>query len=317
MSGNNGNPLAKQELPAHLQKYYREDSRYDDQLGQLDRADLGISFVKLVHGSSKEATKGWGQTGAEPAMPIGTMFISGSHRIIAPDTEFIPLIRTVSYIHWEGRPGDGRILFMANDKNDPRILKIDGLTFKKDPNTGDTIPPPVTTYVNFWILTKFNMEEPIILSFYRTALPLGRDLTRNVMRATKGNKLPLFALKYKLKEPRIVVDGDNRWPQFVIESAGYVDKPDLAAHAEKLAKTAAELNNMSREEFAHAVENEGGGKENVKQVDAKDVDLEVPNAPPEDSKMFEQEAPKTEPRQEVKQAQTQAAPAQSDGGNLW
>jgi mono/diheme cytochrome c family protein len=71
------------------------------------------------------------------------MFLSRDAIIIPAGTPFIPLCRAVRYILWEGKPGEGKLVFMTDDRNDDRIQAIHGLEFRKDPKTGKNEAPLV------------------------------------------------------------------------------------------------------------------------------------------------------------------------------
>jgi len=213
-----------------------------------------LSFVKLTHTQSKEFKNNWGGRN-EPGMPEGTMFLSRDHQVLPIGTPIILLLRTIKYIYWIGRPGDGRMEFQTDNKQDQRICKINGLEFLKDERTGKPKAPLVTTYYNFYCVTPYNLEEPSILSFYRKSMPLGKKLIQDLARLTRMGQLPMYLWLYKLGKPGIAVDGQNTWPQFNLEPAGATD-PNILEKIEKVhgvaelfaqASTGAEMGQLEEE----------------------------------------------------------------------
>jgi hypothetical protein len=237
------NDLAKAALPAHLQKYMSEKPNAED-MGHLDSSDIGINMIKLGHVQNKECKRaGWGVTGQEPQIPVGSMFLSRDGKIIPPNTHFIPLIRTVKYIKWIGKPGqDGRIDFTTDNEDDERIKSINGLSFRKDPNSGENLAPLVTKYINFYIMIQ-GVELPILLSFKRTAIPDGKWLTSNIIMATDGNRLKPFTLVYRFNAPKVVRDGEQDWFGFSMTPAGFTppEAIDKAAKMYELARALSAL----------------------------------------------------------------------------
>jgi hypothetical protein len=231
--------LAKIEgVPEYLQTLVGENGENQSAFGALKPADFGIGFVKLVQQMSREVKPG---PNGEPGLPLGAMFISRDRSPIAIGTPFIPLYRKVTYIRWLGKPGTGTMDFATDREDDPRIRKIDGLAFKKNPQTGESEPPLVTAYVNFYIWTKAFESEPLLLSFYRTGTQVGRRLTQDLFRATKGAKLPLYSLMFKFGEPAVTRDGQLEWYQFSVTPNGFTPEKLLPKAAEMfdLAKTLA------------------------------------------------------------------------------
>jgi hypothetical protein len=225
-------------VPDYLQPLINESGENQEAFGALKPADFGIGFVKLVQQMSREVKPG---PNGEPGLPLGKMFVSRDRSIILSGTPFIPLYRKVSYIRWLGKPGDGKMDFATDREDDPRIRKIDGLSFRKNPQTGESEPPLVTTYVNFYLWSKAFEAEPLILSFYRTGTQVGRRLTQDLFRATKGAKLPLYSLMFKFGEPTITRDGQLEWYQFNVVPNGYTPEKLMPKAAEMfdLAKTLA------------------------------------------------------------------------------
>lgn len=224
------------QLPAHILAEY-SNTPNNEAMGDLLPSDLGIPFIKLVHGQSKEAKPNWGGNNEQP-MVQGTMFLSDTHQVVPVGTPFIVLCRRVSYIKWIGRPGDGKMEFTTTDPNDRRIRACDGLTFRKDPqNPAITLPPLVTTYYNFYVMTPLNPNTPYVLSFYRTSMPRGRELVRAIFQGTNGNKAKPYVLKFKFGTPHWEQDGDQSWPQFTFLPDG-VPLPATLAAAKELYKLA-------------------------------------------------------------------------------
>lgn len=214
------------QLPQHILAEYSQHGN-NEAMGELLPSDLGIPFVKMVHGTSKEAKPNWGGNNEQP-MVQGTMFLSDTHQIVPVGTPFIVLCRRVSYIKWIGRPNDGKMEFTTLDPNDRRIKACDGLAFRKDPNNpAITLPPLVTTYYNFYVLTPLNMMTPYVLSFYRTSMPRGRELVRAIFTGTNGNKAKPYVLKFKFGTPHWEQDGDQSWPQFTFQADGVPAEPTL------------------------------------------------------------------------------------------
>jgi hypothetical protein len=228
-----------------LQKYIKPGQRYTDLFGKLSPSDFGLNFIKFVYGNTPQATAGWGPTKQEPAYPLGSMFLSRDGTLIPAGAKFAILYRDIAYIKWIGKPGDGHMDFMTKDDRDPRILAIDGLSFKKDKNTGQSTPPEVITYVNFYVMVK-GSDLPAILSFKRTGIPEGRRLTQDMLVATNSGELPPWTLMFSLEAPRLEIDGALRWYHFVIKAAGHLPEAfltkaeEMAAFAKNMAEFATE-----------------------------------------------------------------------------
>jgi hypothetical protein len=203
-------------LPAHLAGLLKQEP--GDDFGKLKPSDFGIGFVKICGPTSRERRAS--ETG-EPAIPEGAYFCSRDRSIIPIGTPFVPLCRQVTYIKWEGKPGEGRMAFSTSDPNDKRIRDCNGLTFIKNPRTNDVEPPLVTEYVNYYCLVG-DYTEPLMLSFKRTSYPIGRKLTRDLFQYTKGNCLPLFSVFFKFEMPILKTEGSNAWFQLGYAYQGYV-----------------------------------------------------------------------------------------------
>lgn len=230
------------QVPEYLQKYVYDKPNMK-QVGKLDSSDIGINMLKVTQSNSKEVKRpGWGITGQEPQLPMGTMFLSRDGKIVTPGTPFIPLLRSVKYIKWKGKqPGEG-MDFMTDDENDARIQRIDGLAFLKDPQTGDTIAPLVTKYVSFYIMVA-GCELPVLMSFKRTSMPEGRWLTQNCVMGTGGNMMPFFTLCFKFNIPKTIRDGSNDWWALSMAPNGKTP-PEVCEKAERMARMAEALNEL-------------------------------------------------------------------------
>ncbi len=303
-------------LPAHLTQFAGEKQKYRNDFGELTQQDFGIAFIKLVHGQSKEAMPGWGPNGNEAPLAVGTMFLSRDHMILPIDTPFVPLCRSTTYIKWDGKPGSGKMAFSTTRKDDPRIKAIDGLAFLKDPRTGATNAPLVTTYVNFYCLVK-GSDEPVLLSFYRTSTPIGRGLTQDLYKHTKGGTLPLFSTMWKLAQPKVKHDGDQSWMQMSPVFLGYTPEGPV-----KVALTAYEQACMLRDASTGAefstIDDEGGADHTMDaQATVVSTSPAAPAAPPP-AALIAPPAPPAPPQTTA--AATPQAPVIADSrppGALW
>lgn len=277
-------PLAA--IPDHVKALMKPvgSNAYRDDFGELSAQDFGVSFLKIVCQMSKEALPNWDKRGAQP-MPVGTMFVSRTHKIIQPGTFFVPLLRKVRYIHWLGKPGQGKMAFTTDNKNDPRITSIHGLDFRDDPeNPGKQKAPAVTQYINFYILLQ-GETEPMILSFYRTGIKKGRAMTQDLHTAchTAHWTLPMLTFMYKIVDPVFEVNEGQQWPVVTTEPAGYTPAEIITKcqAALELAKAMSEASTGA--EFQNIDENAGGGNaeteapENLKP--AQPAQVAAPAAP--------------------------------------
>ena len=227
-------------LPEHIRQYL-SPTPIMDQMGHVDQSDIGINMIKLAQDTSKETKKvGWGPTGQEPMVPKGSMFLKNDGKILSPGTLFVPLLRTVKYIKWIGKPGQGQMEFMCDTDTDPRIG--DGLQFKKDRNTGEVAAPEVTKYVNFYVLLQ-GQDMPVLISFKRTSSPTGKALTQALVNCTQANRLPYFTFMFTLGTPKIVRDGSLEWYDFTFAPAGYTPSEaiDKAKKMSEMAKALAQM----------------------------------------------------------------------------
>jgi hypothetical protein len=214
-----------EEYPAYLRDLYVPRG-YATDAGPLTPGDIGTNFVKIVQRMSKEAIAGWGPDRNEPAIPLGTMFLSRDRKVIPIDTPVFPLLRTIKFLRWEGRPGEGKLIGTADRRDDERILREDGLQFRRDAN-GKTLPPLWTEYINIYVACRECKGEPIVISFYRTSRPVGRKWVQLLLRATLGFSLPLYSHKYKLGSPCLERSGDQTWYQLVIKPDGFTPEEFL------------------------------------------------------------------------------------------
>ena len=292
-----------QPLPAHLAAIVKPNA-YLEQFGDIQPSDLRLNFVKIAYGDSPQCMKvGWGPTGQEPKLPPMTMFLSRSGQVVPVDMSFIPVLRSVRYICWSGRPGSGQLVFSTADKNDERIIHfmknptdgkwLSGLEFLKDPRTQKTLAPAVTTYINIYVFLPI-CEWPVLLSFKRTSTPAGHQFSSDLLMATmvSTGRIPMHSLKFKFCAPRIIDDGTNKpYYHFAWRAAGLVEDPAIFAKAEEMAKTAKAINDVT-----------------------SDTDLESdgdePSAEPQNLKPAQGTVTVTAPvQQPVQQTVQQAAPA--------
>jgi len=231
-------------LPDYLQKYVHTDKPNREQFGYLDRSDLSLNFVQIVHPNSLHTQPGWGATGQEAAIPVKTMVLNRSGRVISVETPFVPLYRHVQYIQWQGKPGskDAKIVFLTDNRNDKRITDIDGLSFGRD-EKDNAISPKVTTYINIYIMIK-GEELPCILSYKRTGMPEGRRFTQDMLLATKGGVLDIFALMYKFGPVKEVRDGTLLWYLPTVKAAGFTPA-EIIDKASKMAEISKNLSTMA------------------------------------------------------------------------
>lgn len=246
------------QLPAHIAAIVTKDG-YRDQFGDMQSSDIKLNFLKITYGDSPQATKhGWGPTGQEQPLPIKTMFLSRSGQVIPVGTSFIPLYRSVRYISWEGRPGQGRMLFSTTDKNDTRIKEfmkdpqtgrwVNGLDFPKDAH-GKTMAPPVTTYINIYVMLPI-CAWPCLLSFKRTSTPAGHQFSSDLFMATTTpqGRIPMHSLMFKLQEPKTIDDAGKPYYHFTWKAAGYTTDPAVFAKAAEMSQTAEAINSIASEQ---------------------------------------------------------------------
>lgn len=232
------------EIPAHLAKLMNESGDYRNDIGHISPRDIRAPFIKVVSGMSKEGKPGWGPTGTESPMPYGTIILSHNKKVLAPGTVVVPLLRRVVYIKWEGGEPGTRMLGFATREDDPKITAENGLEFKPNPqNPKESLKPAWDTYINFYVLCEAYMEQPVVLSFYRTSLKTGRAFTQEIFQATRGMKLPLYCLKYKLGMKEVEADG-RRWPTLTLTPDGMISEAGLPI-ATKMYESAQFLANAS------------------------------------------------------------------------
>ena len=247
-------------LPAHIAAMAKKDA-YADQFGAISGRDIKLNIIQIVYGDDRRTKPGWGVAGNEPALPVKTMVLSQSGQIIPPGTPFVPVFRSVRYIAWTGRPGDGQMLFSTINKDDERIkhfLKdpatgrwISGLAFLKDPRTGETMAPAVTEYINFFIMLPI-CEWPCLLSLKRSSTPSGHKLTSDILMATitkDGERIPIYSLMFKFGEPK-TIDENSPKPYYHLtwQPAGFTTRAETFAKAAELSVTAEALNSITTPE---------------------------------------------------------------------
>jgi hypothetical protein len=246
-------PLAIGQLPDYIAKLASKDKKFAEDLGRVEASDLSLNMLKIVHGQSPQARAGWGPNRDKPALPVGTMFLSRDGSIIPAGTPFVILMRDCTYIKWEGRPGDGRMVFLTKDPQDPRIVEIDGLAFKKNPQTGETVSPEVTQYVNFYIMLAGHADMPTLLSFKRTGIPDARRLTQDLLVAMQAGELPMYSFMHKLRAPKEKQDGNLFWHLIAWEPSGFIPENYLPK-AERLANMSREMINFQGDRIIQEIE---------------------------------------------------------------
>ena len=288
--------VVKPQLPESLPKEYalqygKQAGAYAQDAGDVTIADIGLSFIKLIHGMSKEAKPGWDGPESKALAP-GTMLLSRQKKILPVGTIFVPLLRSTRYIKWEGRPGDGRMIDVCESANDPKIQRDNGLAWIRD-EAGDLVPPSWTKYVNFWCITPHNPQEPAILSFYRTSLPVAKRLTSELLRLTNVWSLPLFLFKFEFRTPRWAQKGNNSWPQIEFAYQGPVKQEGLTK-TENAYKIAQALFQATSKEAQISKENTDDAPTVVNEF--KDAE---PDAAPQHAEVVavESPAPQTIPEQ--------------------
>lgn len=206
------------EYPGYLKALFKPHG-YSVDAGPLVPGDIGINIIKIVQKVSKETEPGWGQTQHEAPMAPGTMFMNRDHTPVPPDTVIFPLLRTITIRRYEGKPGEGKLLGVADHRNDERILRENGLQFRRGAD-GVTLPPLWTEYTNIYVACKPSKGEPALISFYRSSHLIGRKWLQLMLRNTIAFSLPLYTHKYKLGTPFIERKGINSWFQFNIVPDG-------------------------------------------------------------------------------------------------
>lgn len=237
----NTTALAAMPKPAYLMKYAARSGNFMDDFGLIEPSDWGLNFLKIVQATEIHGKPGWGPNGNEPAMPQGTYVLNRTHRVVPPDSIFVPVLRSVTFIRFKGKKTSDGILYMTKDPNDPRIVKENGLAFREDPNTGQREAPLVTKFVNFYIMTEYNWDEPAIISFHRTSTKRGSELTKAIAQATGLNgemaKLPMYCCMFRLREPSVERDGTQTWYQPRCAPSGFTAEKHLE-HLEKMREMA-------------------------------------------------------------------------------
>jgi hypothetical protein len=301
------NALAMNNMPAYLQKYKSETPDVA-QFGHLERADFSLNIIKCVTPTSPQMRAGWGPTKKEPALPLGTLFLSRSGVVLPPGTPFIPLCRAIRYILWqEDGSRLGKMIFATENANDERITSIKGLEFTVDPVTKKNKAPLVTTYINFYVMLK-GVDAPVIFPFKRTSTPDGRRLTQDIVMATQGGHFPMFTLVFKLTGFKEMQGNSNFWHIPTWEAAGKTGEGRSEAEAEELLKRAAKMKELaqnlataaSAEEFAEHDAEDAPAAPPVQQTTLKQVQgTLVPITPPAPVEQPVQQAPVAPPVQQA------------------
>lgn len=249
-------PASLQGLPAAALAHYSPQGDFKSQFGSISRQDIGINMLKVVQGTSPQARPGWGPTKQEPALALNTMFLSRDTSVVPVNSRFVPLLRHVTFIKWEGRDtSNKRIEFSTNDRNDRRIAACDGLSFKKDERTGKLIAPLVTEYINYYVMLSGVPDEPVLISFKRTSVGVGRKLTQDLLRCTKYGMVPMHAFMFTLNAPINRTAGTQAWAELSYSPAGTVDDA-IFAKAEKMFELAQMLADTTSAEALEDVDTE-------------------------------------------------------------
>lgn len=295
-------------IPQHLAKYASQTA--GDDFGKLTQADFGIGMLKICQGTSREIAPG---PSGEPAIPMGTVFNKRDRKILPIGTLWIPLCRSVKYIRWDGKPGEGRMLFQTNDEHDPRIKECRGLEFRKD-RDGKTISPLVTTYTNFYVYVQ-GFAEPVLLSFCRAAAPIGRRLTQDLFRFTQGNKLPMWTCMFAVMPSVLRTEPGKQWYEFAYKFNGLLPATtaeETFTRIRTMYETAIMLRDASTgEEFAQAEDAEEPVQHNSTLMDTQagnpDLKNVTPAAPVQQAPAF---VPPSVPAQQAPAFTPPAVPAQ-------
>lgn len=156
----------------------------------LDQDDLIIPRVKVVQGTSEEATT----EDPNQKVELGTI-INSLTKEKMPEL-FIPIFKFTSWIRWNPRKKEdpnydpafdpGQLIFTTNDGNDPRVLE--GKDF--GPN-GEA--PAVTKYINYFSFFPGHLM-PVITQFAKTSINAGRK----IYSMTRFNGDDMFRWKFRL-----------------------------------------------------------------------------------------------------------------------
>lgn len=305
-----GSELAVQ-IPQHITTLMGKEEFKSD-FGKISPRDVRAPFIKIAHGNSPFCKPGWGPNGNEQPMPYGTMFMTHNYKVLPIGVHFIVLLRDTCYIKWlDGKPGT-RMLGFTKNENDPMIVKENGLAFREQ--NGKTLPPIWDTYMNFYVVTPYNMDQPVVLSFYRTALAISRKFLNHILQATQFMQMPIFSHKYKLswKEAGPDTQG-NTWAQFQYTPDGFVTE-DIMKQCIPLVDKARMLSMVSDSvEFAAELADQGVATRDAEGEVVSETQTPKTAPPPPQAPSFGQQEPtvQTPPPQAPAQQAAQAAPAQT------
>jgi hypothetical protein len=191
--------------------------------------------------------------------------------------------------------------FSTRDKNDEKIRHfmkdqsngkwINGLDFPKDPRSDKLLAPPVTEYINIFIMVK-GCEWPCVLSFKRTSTPAGRQFSSDLFMATlvKDGQIPMHSLMFTFGEVKAIDDkGPKTYYHITWKANGLTIQPEVFQKAAELAKLAEAINNITTDEELESEGDVETAPENLKQatpaaqttinVQAPPVQQQQPTAP--------------------------------------
>lgn len=179
---------------------------------QTDNSDLILPRAKKIEAMSPEMQD-------EACVKSGVMpgkIINSITKEILPE-KFVPILFFKNWIRWNANKmgergwvdgfGPRDIVYMTQDKNDPRLVK--------DAHWEGDIPPVTTTYFNFLSIFE-GQEMPVIVTFGGTNARAGKELLS--LAKFKGGDL--FSTKYRLGTKK--VDGDKG--TYFVFKVGYDSK---------------------------------------------------------------------------------------------
>jgi hypothetical protein len=166
---------------------------------RTDQSDLILPRAKKIEAMSPEMQD-------EACIKSGVMpgkIINSITKEVLPE-KFVPVLFFKNWIRWNANKmgergwvdgfGPRDIIYMTQDKNDPRLIE--------DTKWNEDMPPLATTYFNFLSIFE-GQEVPVIVTFGGTNARAGRELLS--LATFKGGDL--FSNKYRLTTKK--VDGDK------------------------------------------------------------------------------------------------------------
>lgn len=139
--------------------------------GGISSKDLELPRVNILQALSPDVIE-------DPAeFKPGTIINSITKEILPP--KFIPLFAFKQYAKFDE---DGKLDWSTMDKTDVRVEE--GLVWTKD-DKGESVPPEVTEFLNVLCVFEDDTEMPLILSFKKSSLKLGRQFLTLI--ALKGS----------------------------------------------------------------------------------------------------------------------------------